>query len=403
MQTFAIIGAGEAGVAAAGALRSHGFKGRLVLIDADRRHPYARPPLSKAVLTENAGPEGIRSTGWFEDHAIDLMLGVRVNEINAASRQLIIEGHSTATLAYDKLLIATGARIRRLSFLGTASESAAYLRTFDDALTLKQRLAEADTIAVVGGGVIGLEVASSACKLGKRVIVLEAAERLMNRAVSADVSAELLQLHFAKGVDVRFGVRLVGAEFDGDRARLALDTGEWINSDFIVAGIGVDPDVELARAMGCKISNGIEVDGNGLTSIDDVFAAGDVALFPHPVFEQQVRIESWQHARKHGAHVGAAMLGHITPYEEIPWFWTDQHGVNVQVAGLPNAADSHIVRGKTRLHFAGERLVGVTTFDNGRDIRPASKLIAARWQADLARVTGSEPLSSFLLARPLPQ
>lgn len=378
---IAIVGGGEAAVAAVGRLRAAGYSGALALFSEEGVRPYGRPPLSKTALTSASyASEPIKSDTWFSDRDVDLHLNAHVEGVDPVSQRLFLAGQGErGGVAYDKLLLATGARVRQLALLAPLGEKARYLRSFADAMALRAAIAAANSVAIIGGGVIGLEVASSCRELGKQVTVIEAADRIMARAVDASVSETVLDLHRRAGVEILLSRHIVDACLDeSGRARLTLENGEIIGADLVVAGVGVVPADALARSAGCACDNGILVDEFGRTDKESIFAAGDVACFAHPLFGR-IRLESWQHAQNHGAHVANAMLGDLAPYSGVPWFWSDQHGVNLQVAGLPNMADEHVKRGKTTLHLLGGRLVGATALDNARDIRPASKLIAAGW------------------------
>lgn len=400
---IAIVGGGEAAVAAAGRMRAAGYSGGLDIFSEERVRPYGRPPLSKAALmSASYAPEPIRSDAWFRDRRIDLHLDAHVEGVDPIDQRLFLAGQARrGGVAYDRLLIATGARARQFALLAPLDEKVAYLRTIADAMTLRGSIAAANSVAIVGGGVIGLEVASSCRALGKQVTVIEAAERLMARAVDASVSEKILDLHRSAGVDVRLSQCIVDACLDeSGNARLILDSGDVVSADLVVAGVGVVPADELARSAGCACDNGILVDEFGRTNKENIFAAGDVARFSHP-FLGRIRLEAWQHAKNHGTHVAGAMLGDLSPYSGIPWFWSDQHGHNLQVAGLPNIADEHVNRGQTTLHLLEGRLVGATTLDNARDIRPASKLIAAGWRGSACDLCNPEaPLRE--LVRNLP-
>lgn len=389
--TIVIVGTGEAGVSAAGTLREQGFAGRVVLVGQEVHHPYARPPLSKAMLVEDAvAAEPIRSAAWLAERDIEVRLGTTVESIDPSARRLVVgSGGERENWDYDQLLLATGAQPRRLASLDHLGDRVSYLRTYDDGLVLRQRLARSRSVVIVGGGVIGLETASSARRLGCDVVVIEPADRLMARAMSPCGSDMLLSLHRGAGVDVRLRTHILAAERSQIGATLTLSDSTMVEVETLVVAIGVQPDDRLARQAGCRVDNGIVVGADCATSVANIFAAGDVARFVHPVFDASVRIEAWQHARRHGAHAARAMLGGAARYAEIPWFWTDQHGVNVQVAGLPDQADVHIDRGATILHMMGDRLVAATTVDNGRDMRPCMTLIAAGWRGD--RTVLSDP------------
>lgn len=375
-----IIGAGEAGVAAASALREGGHKGKIILVNEEACTPYERPPLSKEMLTvPDAGLKLIRRPEWYAENDIDLLSSTRVLSIDADRKIARLADGDQKAIVYDKLMFATGARPRRLSDFG---DDVIYLRTHNDSLALRNRLVEVENVVVIGGGVIGLEVASSARSLGKHVTVMDTADRLMGRVLAPCISSLLQTLHETHGTEILFGAGQLTREGDS----ILLENGRRFQADLIVAGIGVLPNDELARQAGCRIDNGIVVDQCGRTSVQDIYAAGDVAALHHPAYDRMMRIETWQHASRHGGHVGRTMMGFDDGYRQIPWFWTDQFGVNLQMAGSADGADQTVWRGGpecgTAFHFAGTRLIGVTTINNGRDMRPAIQLIESGWRGD---------------------
>jgi len=389
-----IMGAGEAGVAAAGALRESGCDVPIVLLSAENYLPYERPPLSKELLLRPVeAPRPIRDEHWYVANGIDLRLGCRARAIDPERRRVSFD--SLPDLPYDRLLLATGAVVRRLE-LGVGAE-VHYLRTLDEARALAATLAPGKRIVVIGGGVIGLEVASAATIQGCHVTVLELADRLMSRVLTAEISASLLQRHREAGVGVYLNTKVHRVVRADAGVAVHLSNDERLTADVVVGAAGVTADDTLARSAGCLCDDGIVVDVRGKTSVAGIFAAGDVARFPHPTFGSVMRLESWQHAGRHGAHVARAMLGEIATYSEIPWFWTDQQGINLQVAGVVRDTDRTAWRisadRSTAFHFTGRRLTAVTTLNNARDIPPATRLIAAKWAGDPQRlVNSSDPL-----------
>jgi 3-phenylpropionate/trans-cinnamate dioxygenase ferredoxin reductase component len=376
---YVIVGAGEAGVAAAAAIRKGAPQARIKLVTDEVGLPYERPPLSKEVLLREPVQTLLRKPEWYDDNRIEL-IRARALAIEPGTRtvQVAAPGAADGRIGYDQVLIATGATARRLPFPGIL-----YLRTWDDALAIRRRLENAGKVIVIGGGVIGLELASAARALGHQVVILELAERLMARAVAPDVALWLHRLHASVDVDLRFGasVRAIakrGAEFD-----VQLGDGTVLNADLILAGVGAAPETELARTAGCAIEDGVLVDASGRTSIEGIYAAGDGARFYHPGIGSHIRLEAWQHAGRHGSHVGEVMTGGTQQYQCMPWFWTDQHGINLQVAGFAAETEYTVWRGsgssRSAFHFIGDRLVAASTVDNGRNIRPAVQLIEAGW------------------------
>jgi 3-phenylpropionate/trans-cinnamate dioxygenase ferredoxin reductase subunit len=285
---------------------------------------------------------------------------------------------------YDKLLLTTGGRARHLPIHG--GDKALYLRTIEDARLIRDRLSGVRHVLCIGAGVIGLEIASSARARGCEVTVLEALPRAMGRAVSPEGAAFLEALHRAKGVNLHFGVIVDAIEEAAlGGFRVVRRGGGDFSGDLVIAGVGMQRELALAETAGLSLEGGIVVDEFGRTSAPDIYAAGDVTAFHHPLFDRRLRLESWRHAQNHGIAVGKAMCGDMTPYDDIPWFWTDQHGVNLQVAGLPADAARTIVRTNvspnvfTAVHLAADgSVIGVTAANNPREIRAGQALIKSR-------------------------
>jgi 3-phenylpropionate/trans-cinnamate dioxygenase ferredoxin reductase subunit len=401
-ESIVIVGAGEAGVGAAFAVREAGFSGPLHLISQEDELPYERPSLSKEALTEGKAPSRLREARWYAEQNVKLFLGCEAVDVdpNRQTLRIGVAGQRDRDICYDRLLIATGASLRRLPF-----EPVRYLRTAEDGRSLHAQLREARRVAVIGGGVIGLEVASSARTLGCDVTVVEAGSSLMARALAPGVRDWLLDLHLKAGVRVLFGTSVEDIRKEDHGVSVALGSGERITADLVVGGVGISPNMQLAERAGCAVEDGVTVDANGRTSVSNIFAAGDVACFHHPDLGRYMRLQSWQHAGRHGAHVGRAMAGASGRYAPVPWFWTDQHGANIQVAGLAAEAERTIWRDRgtraTALHFTGDALVAVTTSNNGRDMRSATRLIEARWRGDAALLSDSSAPFATLAAAQL--
>ncbi len=387
--TCLILGAGQAGGWAAVTLREAGFAGRIVLIGEEPWLPYERPPLSKAVLTAETEPPiaCFRDPARYAALGIETLTGVRATGIEREARRVrLADGRD---LSYDRLLLATGGRARALTVPG--GERALRLRTLEDARAIRARLATARRVVCIGAGVIGLEVAASARARGAAVTVLEAAARPMGRSVSPEGAAFVARLHRDAGVELRCGVAVAAIEAGTDGAALVLTAdGGVLPADLVLAGVGMERAVDLAAAAGLALDGGIAVDAWGRSSDPAIFAAGDVAAFPHPLVPgPRLRLESWRHAQNHGIAVGRAMAGvEAPPYDDIPWFWTDQHGVNLQVAGFPAEAARSVVRVDRDRVFvavhldAADRVIGVTAAGSPRDIRAGTALIRAGCPVD---------------------
>jgi 3-phenylpropionate/trans-cinnamate dioxygenase ferredoxin reductase subunit len=372
-----IIGGGQAGAHAAVAAREAGLRGRLVILGAEPHVPYERPPLSKAVLTEEAEPE----PGWFHKPdrydalGIGLRLGAVAEEIDVGTgRVRLANGES---LAFDRLLLATGGRVRRLDIPG--AERILYLRTLDDARRLRAALVPGTRVACIGAGVIGLEVAASARQRGCEVTVIEAAPAPLGRCMTPEMAEWVAELHRREGVAFIFGATIEAIEPGAVRC-----DGGRVAAEVVIAGIGILRNTELAARAGIATENGVVVDELGRSSAPGVFAAGDVAAFWHPRMGRRLRLESWRHAQDHGIAVGRAMAGAGEPYSEVPWFWTDQFGRNIQVAGLPAEAVRTVWRGTREapsfcaFHLdAAGRVVAATGVNAAREVRVAMMLIAA--------------------------
>ena len=397
MPTFpiVIVGAGEAGISAAEALRACGYQDRILLLSDETCLPYQRPPLSKECL-QQSGSIGIpiKADDWFAAQGIDLLNGAIGIEVLPEDHllQFLCEG-SLQTVRYHKLILATGTRARRFD----AETPCRYLRTLQDSSQIRRDLEDAESVAIIGGGVIGLEVAAASRELGKAVEVYEVGPRLMARAFPEPISQVISDLHEAHGVRLYLGVENLAIN-----QRCVSLGGVTIEADLFVAGIGATPNFEIAETAGCSIDDGIIVDGQGQTNLPDIYAAGDVARIWHPTINAHIRIETWQHAQRHGAHVGRAVLSRQPDYAVLPWFWTDQFGVNFQTVGFPGLADTTFATRNstteraTYIHMQDDRLIAATTVNNGRDIRPLSELISRRWSGDLESILSAKvPLKAL--------
>jgi len=402
-QTHVIVGAGQAGGWAAFAMRQAGFVGRIVLIGEEPWRPYERPPLSKAVLTEDPEPPVLyfHPEQRYAEQNIELILGCKVQAVEPAHHRVVLA--DGRRVEYDKLLLSVGGQARRLPVHGGAYAS--YLRTIADARAIRARLLHAERVLCVGAGVIGLEIASSARMRGAEVTVLEAFPSVMSRAVSPEGAAFVEALHRERGVALHF--EMIVDRLDGGAngtTIVSCRNGRRFEAELVVAGVGMQRNLDLAEAAGLALEGGIVVDEWGRTSAPDIYAAGDVAAFLHPFFGRRLRLESWRHAQNHGIAVGKAMCGDSAAYDDIPWFWTDQYGVNLQVAGLPTDADRTIVRqgGAPQtwvgVHLSeGGSVIGVTAANNPREIRAAQALIRSRKKVDPAKLEdASVPLQRLL-------
>ena len=393
MHTIAIVGAGQAGGWAAQTLRQEGFSGRIVLLGDEAHPPHERPPLSKAVLAGDAAPDTTRlqQTEAFEALALDWRPGARVMRIDRAAKH--IELASGETVAYDKLILCTGGRARRLSLPGAESVAVHTLRTIDDALALAPVLAPGRRVVVIGGGWIGLEVAATARQKGADVVVVEAQSRLCERTVPREMSEHLLALHRSHGTRVLLGAAIerLSPGADGSCA-VALADGEVLSCDAIVAGIGMLPNDELARDAGLACDGGVLVDARCQTSDPDIFAAGDVAVTPNPWAGRRLRLESWQNAQDQGIAAARAALALEVNYQPLPWCWSDQYAMNLQIFGIPSPTHRVVVRGApgsasfVLFYLDGDVVQAALGPNAAKDLRFARRLIEQHKTVDAQRL-----------------
>ena len=404
-QTHIIIGAGQAGGWAAVAMRQAGFAGRILLIGEEPWRPYERPPLSKAMLTEEPAPPGAVFPPGSEIRRAGHRTAAGRRRWRHSIRPRI--GSACAdgrALDYDRLLLATGGRARRLAVPG--GEHALTLRTLEDARAIRARLAAARRVVCIGAGVIGLEIAASARTRGAAVTVLEALARrdgprglARGRALHRDgcIATPGCRLRFDVAVD-----RIEAAT--ATRSSCCAATGRHSRPTWWSPASACSATWRWRSRRGLAIEGGIVVDELGRTSAPDIFAAGDVAAFLHPLFGRRLRLESWRHAQNHGIAVGKAMCGDTTPYDDVPWFWTDQHGVNLQVAGLPAEAARTIVRADVppeafiAVHLAeDDSVIGVTAANAPREIRAGQALIKSGKPVDISRIADATvPLQQLI-------
>ena len=346
MAGVVIIGAGQAGLQAAASARDEGYAGKIVLIGEEPFAPYQRPPLSKAYLKGEMDEEGLelRGADFYAEAGVELRTGVRATAIDRAARTVALS--DGAAVAYDKLVLATGARNRPLNVPGADLAGVMFLRGLADAQAIKAACLRGRRAVVIGAGFIGLEFAAVAAGKGLDVTVIEIAPRVMGRALSAPMSDFFADRHRAMGVKLRLGegVQAIAGE-GGQVAGVVLAGGETLSADLVLIGIGVLPDIALAEAAGLDTADGVLVDAQLLTSDPVIVAIGDLALHPSRFAPRPVRLESVQNAIDQGRAVGAGLAGAPAIYDKVPWFWSDQGPYKLQMAGLNIDADQAVLRG----------------------------------------------------------
>lgn len=383
--TIVIIGAGQAGAWAARTLREEGFAGRVLLIGDEIHPPYERPPLSKAVLSGEAAPESLHilDAAALAALSIEWLANATVARIDRADRRVMLADGQA--IRFDKLILCTGGRARQLDVPGNTLPGVHTLRTIADAQRLGPLLRPGAHIVVVGGGWIGLEVAATARKRGAAVTVVETMGRLCERSVPEALSAHLHGMHVAQGVDVLLDAAVAGFARDAQgQLEVMLGDGRTITCDTAVVGIGLIPNDELARASGLDCEGGVLVDAQCRTSDPDIFAAGDVAVARNSWAGRSLRLESWQNAQDQGIAAARSALGRAVDYDPLPWFWSDQHGTNLQIYGVPSPRHQVVVRGNPAagsfvfFYLEGERVMAALGGNAARELRFARRLIERR-------------------------
>lgn len=380
-----VIGGGLAAATTVVELRDHGFTGPLTVLTEEQHPPYERPPLSKSVLLGEKEPDSVivKDPSWYAENDVDLRTGTRVDRIDLAARTVEAGGES---IPYDRLLIATGARPRRLALADDSGAPVSYLRTMDDSASLRSLFRPGLRLGVIGGGWIGLEATSAARAAGVEVTVLESLDLPLLRVLGPEVAQVIADLHREHGVDLRTGVEITDIKSSGDEVNVTLGDGSTATFDHLLVGVGVRPNTELAEAAGLTIDNGIRTDAHLRTSDEAVFAIGDVANADHPVLGRPLRVEHWDTAIQHGKVAAANLVGGDRLADALPYFFTDQYDFGMEYVGNagPGGYDRVILRGDvpgrvfTAWWLAGNRVVaGMQSND---------------WDAidDVRRIVGSE-------------
>jgi 3-phenylpropionate/trans-cinnamate dioxygenase ferredoxin reductase subunit len=385
-----IVGASQAGLQLAVSLRQLGDTSPITLVGEEDHPPYQRPPLSKEFLTGEATAESLafRSDAFYTDSAIGLVRGERVSELALSATGPAGSGTAVTasgrSLPFDRLALTVGAGPRRLTVPGSDLTGICYLRDRDDAVALRTRLADAERVVVVGGGFIGLEAAAVARAFGKSVTVVEAADRLIQRAVAPVVSEFYRQAHLRRGSELLLAAQVSG--FDGADGRVTgvrLTDGRQIPADLVLVGVGVVPRTELAQRLGLECDGGIVVDSHARTSEPTVVAAGDCTVQPHPMTGLgRVRLESVQNAVAQAGTAAATLLGTLQHTRTVPWFWSYQGDLKLQIAGLSAGYDSYVVRGEpdserfSVLYYREDQLLAVDAVNNPADYMAVRKALS---------------------------
>lgn len=388
MTHVVVVGAGQAGSSLVAKLRNSGFTGEVTLIGAETAPPYQRPPLSKKYLLGEMELERLylRPVEFYEEHNITLRLGETVTAVDADAKTITV---GSDVLVYDELVFTTGSNPRQLpETIGGALDGVYVVRGLDDVDAMEPEFKANRHVLIIGGGYIGLEAAAVAAKLGLRVTLVEMADRILQRVACAQTSDYFRDLHQAHGVDIREGIGLVRLVGDGRIASAELTDGTSLDIDFVIAGVGITPAVELAELAGCDIDNGIKTDAQGRTSLNNIWAAGDCASFPYK--DTRIRLESVPNAIDQAELIANNLLGANEAYVAKPWFWSDQFDTKLQIAGLNTGYDNIVSRvtesGASFWYYQGETLLAVDAMNDPRAYMIGKRLIEAGKSPDRALV-----------------
>jgi 3-phenylpropionate/trans-cinnamate dioxygenase ferredoxin reductase subunit len=396
-ETIVILGAGHGGCQLADSLRAGGFAGDILLVGDEPHAPYDRPPISKQLLTDDRAvePMFLRRPGFYDEHRVVTRLSSRATAIDRKARRVALSNGQF--LDYDRLVIATGASARKLPLPGADRPGVFYLRSLDDALAIRAKLVPGARVAIIGGGYVGLEVAASAVKRGCKPLIVETENRLLARVLDEQVAAFFEREHRAAGVEIILGSAVRSFQHRRDHlSGITLADGREYDADLAIVAIGAMPNVSLAEQAGLLVENGIVVDEYCQTSDPNIYAIGDATNHPNPLLGKRLRLESVPAAIGQARAAASAICGKPQPYAEIPWFWSDQFDLKLQIVGLSEPGDQLVMRGDpNERHFAAFHLrdsviVSVSAVNAPRDVMIAKKFILEKRKVDPARLADPE-------------
>tara|TARA_Y100000590_G_C15659510_1_gene992022 strand:- start:373 stop:1584 length:1212 start_codon:yes stop_codon:yes gene_type:complete len=399
-EKIVIIGGGQAGGMVSVYLRQMKFSGEITIVTEENYFPYQRPALSKGFLSGEIGEERLmlKTENYYRGNNIEVLRNSHVTEIDRINKTIRIE-EGIKNISYDKLVIATGSTLNKLK-LHKENNNVHYIRTINDANSIKDKLQSGKKIIIVGGGYIGLELASIAIKKKLEVMIIEAGDYLMSRTTSRQMSEFFSDKHKSMGVKINFNQSVQNIE---DKSSIVIcDDNARLKSDIVFAGIGIRPNIMLAENAGLKCDNGILVDGNGKTSDEDIFAVGDCTNHPNRIYKQRLRLESVHNAVEQSKSVAYNILGRQQTYNQVPWFWSDQYNLKLQVAGIFNKYENLVISGSKEKEcfslsfFKKNKLICVEAVNRPKDFMLGRKIIASGKQFDSKLIeSGVADLSAF--------
>lgn len=388
-----IIGGSHAAAQLAPSLRQAGWDGKITIISDDSAYPYHRPPLSKAYLDGSIPAEKllIRTEKFYQNKDIDIVLNTRVTAINRDDKTVSLSDGQT--LSYDKLALTTGAAVRKIPLPGADLKGVHYLRDMADVTAIKADLDAATNAVIIGGGYIGLETAASLRKLGKNVTILEAMPRVLQRVTTEEISAFYTRVHTEEGVNIITDAAASELVGNGSVEAVCLKDGTRIEAELVVIGVGVIPATKLAEDAGLEVGNGIIVDEYARTSDHDIVAAGDCTFHHNPIYNTELRLESVQNATDQAKTAAAAICGQLQPYSALPWFWSDQYDLKLQIAGLSQGFDEVIIRGDIEgsrsfaaFYLKDGKLLAVDAINKPKEFMMCRKMLADGAAVDASKL-----------------
>jgi 3-phenylpropionate/trans-cinnamate dioxygenase ferredoxin reductase subunit len=384
-----IVGASHASAQLAVSLRQSGWEGNISVVGEEAIPPYHRPPLSKAYLAGEKHSDEllIRPATFYEKSDIDLVLGTRVTAVDPQSKTITL--HDGGSIPYGKLALTTGARVRKLEISGHDQEGIFYLRDLNDVDRIRGFIGPGKSAVIIGGGYIGLETAASLRKLGMAVTVLEALPRVLQRVTAPEVSAFYSRVHGEEGVNIITDAAVQALEGNGTVEGVQLADGSRLDADLVIIGVGVLPATDLAESAGLEVDNGIVVDEFARTSNPDIVAAGDCTNHYNPIYERRLRLESVQNATDQAKTAANTLCGKLETYHALPWFWSDQYDLKLQIAGLSQGFDHVVMRGSAdsgrsfaAFYFSGERLLAVDAVNRPKEFMAVRRALTQGQSAD---------------------
>jgi len=396
MKNVVIAGAGHAAGQVVATLRQKKFDGRITMIGEESWYPYQRPPLSKKFLAGEMLAERLyfKPETFYDNPNIDVQLNEKITAIDPATRSVNTQGGHTFN--YDHLVIATGSRPRVLSLPGAELKGVHYLRSIDDVNRIRADMESQRRIVIIGAGYIGLEVAAVTAQLGHDVTVVEMEERVMSRVVSPELSRYYQDVHKKNGVKLKLATGVRSLSGEDHVAAVDLDNGESLPADIVVVGIGIVPNVELAAAAGLEVSNGIVVNDHCLTSDPDIYAIGDCTWHPNALLDTELRLESVHNALEQAKTAAGNICGDDLSYAQVPWFWSDQYNLKLQIAGLSQGYDDVVIRGNMQehsfacLYLREGQLIAVDAVNRPKDFVQSKPLIAQHAEIDPALLADTD-------------